>query len=140
MEFTIVIVSFKSFHLVEKHIKNIDQKNKIIVIENSQNTKLKKELEEKYHNVKVIIPPNNIGFCSGYNLGIKESKTDYVFLNPSDIELSNQCLTDLEECVTKIKDLPDAFKNLEVPKYLQLNPEEINNKKEKWIDEWLNAS
>ena len=38
------------------------------------------------------------------------------------------------------KDLPDAFKNLEVPKYLQLNPEEINNKKEKWIDEWLNAS
>ena len=42
--------------------------------------------------------------------------------------------------VTKIKDLPDAFKDLEVPKYLQLNPEEINNKKEKWIDEWLNAS
>ncbi len=42
--------------------------------------------------------------------------------------------------VTKIKDLPDAFKNLEIPKYLQLHPEEINNKKEKWIDEWLNAS
>ena len=42
--------------------------------------------------------------------------------------------------VTKIKDLPEAFKNLDIPKYLQLNPEDINNQKEQWIDEWLRAS
>ena len=42
--------------------------------------------------------------------------------------------------VTEIENLPEVFKNLEIPKYLQLNSEEIKNKKEKWIDEWLNAS
>ena len=36
--------------------------------------------------------------------------------------------------------LPDAFNKLEIPEALQIDPEEINNNKEKWIDEWLNAS
>ena len=42
--------------------------------------------------------------------------------------------------VTNIKDLPEAFDKLEVPKFIQMNPKEINKNKEKWIDEWLNAS
>ena len=41
--------------------------------------------------------------------------------------------------VTNIK-LPDAYNELEIPKPLQLKPKDINNNKEKWIDEWLNAS
>jgi len=42
--------------------------------------------------------------------------------------------------VTNIKDLPEAFEKLEVPKFIQMDPKEINKNKEKWIDEWLNAS
>ena len=41
--------------------------------------------------------------------------------------------------VTNIK-LPDAYNGLEIPKPLQLKPKDINNNKQKWIDEWLNAS
>ena len=41
--------------------------------------------------------------------------------------------------VTNIK-LPDAYNELEIPKPLQLKPKDINDNKEKWIDEWLNAS
>ena len=41
--------------------------------------------------------------------------------------------------VTNIN-LPDAFKYLAIPKVLQLNPKEINDNKEDWINEWLNAS
>jgi len=41
--------------------------------------------------------------------------------------------------VTNIK-LPDAFNELEIPKPLQLKPKDINDNKEKWIDEWLSAS
>ena len=41
--------------------------------------------------------------------------------------------------VTNIK-LPDAYEGLEIPKPLQLKPKDINDNKEKWIDEWLNAS
>ena len=42
--------------------------------------------------------------------------------------------------VTNIKDLPDAFDKLDVPNFIQMDPKEINKNKEKWIDEWLNAS
>ena len=41
--------------------------------------------------------------------------------------------------VTNIK-LPNAYNGLEIPKPLQIDPKDINNNKEKWIDEWLNAS
>jgi len=42
--------------------------------------------------------------------------------------------------ITNIKDLPEAFDKLDVPKFIQMDPKEINKNKEKWIDEWLNAS
>ena len=41
--------------------------------------------------------------------------------------------------VTKIN-LPEAYKKLDIPKALQLDPKDINNNKEDWINEWLNAS
>tara|TARA_Y100000590_G_C15716517_1_gene1012087 strand:+ start:48 stop:1031 length:984 start_codon:yes stop_codon:yes gene_type:complete len=42
--------------------------------------------------------------------------------------------------VIKIDNLPDAYKNINKPKALQINPKEINDNKENWINEWLNAS
>ena len=36
--------------------------------------------------------------------------------------------------------LPEAFNELEVPNVLQLDPREINANKDRWINEWLNAS
>jgi len=41
--------------------------------------------------------------------------------------------------VTNI-DLPDAYNQLEIPKPIQLEPKNINDNKEEWINEWLNAS
>ena len=41
--------------------------------------------------------------------------------------------------VTGMHNLPDAFDNIKVPNVLQLNPKEINDNKEDWINEWLNA-
>ena len=102
--FTIVFLSFHSETHVRRLISDIEKKYPIIVIENSLNIKLKKELEEKFDNVKVIIPPKNIGISAGYNLGIKESKTNFVKLTSVDINLSNKSLEDLEDCVSKIKD------------------------------------
>ena len=102
--FTIVFLSFHSELHIKRLVFDIKKKYPIIVIENSLNVKLKKELEEKFDNVKVIIPPKNIGISAGYNLGIKESKTNLVFLNPTDIVITNKCLENLEECISKIKD------------------------------------
>ena len=102
--FTIVFLSFHSELHIKRLVFDIKKKYPIIVIENSLNIKLKKELEEKFDNVKVIIPPKNIGISAGYNLGIKESKTNFVKLTSVDINLPNKSLEDLEDCVSKIKD------------------------------------
>jgi len=130
--FTIVFLSFHSEIHIRRLVSNISRDYPIIVIENSLNVQLKKELEEKYENVKVIIPARNIGFCSGYNLGIKESKTDYVFLNPSDVDLSNQCLANLEECVLKIKDF-----TILAPSY---DDEKIHKNYEIWNEKKLDLN
>ena len=73
------------------------------MIENSLDVELKNELEGKYDNVKVIIPSKNIGISAGYNLGIRESRTNFVKLTSADIYLTNKCLEDLEDCISKIK-------------------------------------
>ena len=36
--------------------------------------------------------------------------------------------------------LPEAYNELEIPKPLQLDPQDINDNKESWINEWLNAA
>ena len=128
--FTIVFLSFHSEKNIRRLVYDTDKKYPIIIIENSLNIKLKDELEKTNDNVKVIIPPKNIGFSAGYNLGIRESKTDYVFLNPTDIILSKKCISELDECVSKIGDFSilaptyddeKTFKNYEIWNENKLN-------------------
>jgi GT2 family glycosyltransferase len=101
--FTIVFLSFHSGTHIKRLISSIEKKYPIIVIENSLDVELKNELEGKYDNVKVIIPSKNIGISAGYNLGIRESRTNFVKLTSADIYLTNKCLEDLEDCISKIK-------------------------------------
>jgi len=42
--------------------------------------------------------------------------------------------------VTKIKNIPEAYQSLEIPKTLQIDPTIIYSNKKFWIEEWLNAS
>ena len=98
MDLTIVIVSFKSGDILHRCIKSIDKKYPIIIVENSQNIKLKEELEKKYLNVECILPEKNLGFGAGNNLGIKNSKTKYVLtLNPDTILYENTISKLLEQ-------------------------------------------
>ena len=104
MDLTIVIVSFKSGDILHRCIKSIDKKYPIIVVENSQNFKLKEELEKKYSNLECILPEKNLGYGAGNNLGIKNSKTKYVLtLNPDTI-LYESTISKLLEQANKIED------------------------------------
>jgi len=98
MDLTIVIVSFKSGDILHRCIKSIDKKYPIIVVENSQNIKLKEELEKKYSNLECILPEKNLGYGAGNNLGIKSSKTKYVLtLNPDTVLYENTISKLLEQ-------------------------------------------
>ena len=80
---TFVVVTYRSQNVIHRCIKSIDSKIKIVVIENSNNFFIKKELEKKYSNVKVIMSGKNLGYGRGHNLGLKKVKTQYAFIiNP----------------------------------------------------------
>lgn len=139
---TIVFLSFHSEHHIRRHLLEIDIKFPIIVVDNSLNFQFKKEIEEQYKNVEVIIPDRNLGFAAGMNLGIKFSKTNYVFINSPDVIISNNSI---EKLVNKIS-LIDNFALLG-PTYLDEsvnknyhelencnNYKNLNLKEVKWID------
>ena len=50
---TIVIVTYNCDNIIKKCLNNLGKKNKIIIIENSSNYKLKREIEKKYKNVSL---------------------------------------------------------------------------------------
>ena len=55
---TFVIVTFKSEKIIYECINSLPKDSNKIVIENSKNIKLKRELETKYDNIEVIINEN----------------------------------------------------------------------------------
>ena len=52
---TFIIVTFKSEHIIRECINSLPKDSKIIIVENSQNEKLKKDLESEYSNIEVIV-------------------------------------------------------------------------------------
>ena len=92
---TAIIVSYKSKWIIENCIKSIEQNARIIVVENSNDYKLKKFLEKKYKNLKVVINNNNNGFGNGANIGALKSKTKYLLFLGPDTVLENKAITNI---------------------------------------------
>ena len=86
-EISVIIVSFKSDHVIHNCIKSIDKDIDIIIIDNSNNFEFKKKIEQKYKNVKCILSNKNLGMGGGNNLGIKYIKKDYAFILNPDVVL-----------------------------------------------------
>ena len=113
---TIVIPSYKSGKLIISHLKKISRKINVIIIENSKDKRLKKEIEAKYKNVRVYLQ-NNIGYGNAINYGSKFVKTKYFFvMNPDTIIYKNT-----------IKKLLIAAKKIK--HFGALSPDQIKNKK-----------
>jgi GT2 family glycosyltransferase len=107
MNLSFIIVSFKSYHLLDEIIKNIPVENEIIIIENSLDNNLKNKIENLYINVQVIIPEKNLGYGGALNLGIRVSKSKYVMCMAADINLKN-------DCILKILNILDLFEDFSI--------------------------
>ena len=101
---TFVIVSFKSSDVIEQCIKSISSNIKIIVVENSDNICTKNYLESKFSNVEVFIAKENLGYAKGNNLGISKVKTQYAFILNPDAILEENCLAELFNAYSLLKD------------------------------------
>jgi len=92
---SVIIVSFKSDHVIHRCISSIDKEIEIIVIENSNNTKLKKNIEEQYENVKCILSSENIGMGAGNNIGIKNTNKDFALILNPDVILEKDAINQI---------------------------------------------
>lgn len=145
---TVVIPSFYSSKIIEDRINEIGEKIPIIIIENSRDLELKKKLESNFKNVRVIIPEKNYGFGYAANIGIKESKTNMVFISQPDVQLIDNCVDKLIECTNTFKDFTvltpydkndKLFCNYEVSNdYNNSNKSKFNLKQVDFVDlTWL---
>ena len=100
---TFVIVTFKSEKIIHECINSLPINSNKIVIENSKNIELKKELESKYDNIEVIIN-ENLGMGASNNIGIKKSKTKYAFVINPDTKFNNDTLKKIFEASESIND------------------------------------
>ena len=103
-DLTIIFVSFYSKNLIEKPISQIDRDISIIVIENSLDHELKKKLEKKYSNVRVIIPDKNTGNGGGVNIGLKLAKTKFVLYLDIDVNLTQSVIVKLYSYAIRFND------------------------------------
>ena len=92
---SIVIVTFRSEEVIHECIKSIDKDIKITVIENSNNTLFKDELEATYNNVSCFLSSKNLGMGVGNNLGIKKTKADFVLILNPDVILEQTTINEL---------------------------------------------
>ena len=91
-QLSIVIVSFKSSEKLIKLISNLDKKFKIIIVENSQDKKLKKKLSNR-KNIFFYYPSTNKGFGAGLNYGIKRNaKILYKPIWKDSFQISKYCV------------------------------------------------
>ena len=125
-EITFVIVSYKSKKVIFNCIDSLPKLSKIIVIENSYDKELKRELEAKYDNIEVTLN-ENIGMGASNNIGIKKSNTNYVFILNPDVIFKENTFLGIKEALKKIDDFSiisplnedSNFPNYEIKKKYQ---------------------
>ena len=103
-EIEILTITFKSDHIIEDCLSNIDENFKVVVVENSDNKNFKNKIEKR-KNTKCILTNSNLGFGAAFNIGAKKINSKYIFhLNP-DVMINNETIFKMYEIAKKIKNL-----------------------------------
>ena len=95
-EVELLTITYKSEHLINQCLSNINDDFRITVVENSNNENFKKEIERR-KNTKCILSGKNLGFGSAFNLGAKSIKKKYIFHFNPDAEINNEIIYKIYE-------------------------------------------
>jgi N-acetylglucosaminyl-diphospho-decaprenol L-rhamnosyltransferase len=99
-DITIIIVTYKSAHIVSEALKSIvGQGYRIIIVDNGSNDNLKDCLQQKYSNsgIELVILENNCGFGKANNFALHMVETKYAFLLNPDAIINAQSINNLVE-------------------------------------------
>ncbi len=125
-DITFIIVTYKSDEIIQKCLSTLPNESQKIIVENSNNINLKKDLKAKYDNIEVILS-QNIGMGPGNNLGIKSCKTRYAFILNPDTQFKNDTIDKLLNSLTKVSDfaiVTPVNDNPKLPNYKKVNSSE----------------
>ena len=95
---TFVIVTFNSRNVIYNCLNSLPKNFQKLIIENSSDEELKKELEQNYDKTKVILS-ENIGMGAGNNLGIIKSNTQYVYVLNPDVVLQPDTILNVNNSI-----------------------------------------
>ena len=86
-ELTVIIVTFKTDRTVLKNcLSSIDEKVKVVIVENSNQFNDKNEIENNFKNVEILCSGSNLGMGAGNNFGLNNINTKYaLILNPDTV-------------------------------------------------------
>ena len=116
---TFIIVTFKSRNVIFDCLNSLPKNFSKLIIENSSDEELKKEIEQNYVDTHVILS-TNIGMGAGNNIGILKSKTDFVYILNPDVKFNENTFKFLNNSITNLKDfaiLSPISDNLNYPNY-----------------------
>ena len=98
-DITVGIVTFKSEKVIFECLKSIKRIKKIIIFDNSNDTKLKNKINFAYPKIKFILSKKNLGYGNANNKIIKYCKTKYLFILNPDTVLKKNCESELLKSV-----------------------------------------
>ena len=120
MKLSIIIISFKSDHLLENLLSKIPNKHEIIIIENSLQIKLKKKIEKKYKNSKKIKPKKNLGYAAAFNKAFKISKNKFLVTMSPDVKIEKNLITNIENLLKKFKNFILVAPDYKIKKFIKI--------------------
>mgnify|MGYP001213029830 FL=1 len=124
-EITVVIITYKSENIIYEFIKKIPKTIKVIIIDNSQNYELKKNIEKEHKNISLFLKENN-GVSSALNFAVDKIQTKYFLQISPDIEFN---FNDLNFFIELAKEKKDNFAAIG-PRFI-----DVNEKSHKQISE-----
>ena len=127
---SIIIITYKSEKIIYDFIKKIPSTIKTIIIENSQNHKLKMDIEKEYKNISLYIRENN-GVSSALNFAVDKIDTEYFLQISPDVHFNFE---NLEIFLNYAKILGNNFAALG-PRFLN-----VDGKSHKQIDKNLESA
>ena len=84
---SIIILNYNAGELLINCVESIFQTKysnfEVIVVDNISSDNSHKKCKEKFQQIKLIENSENLGYCDGNNIGIKNAKGEYVvIMNP----------------------------------------------------------
>jgi GT2 family glycosyltransferase len=107
---SVITLNWNSTAVTGEFLCSINQQNtyeniEVIVVDNASLEDPTQELKAVYPSATIICNPSNFGFSAGNNIGIRESKGDYLFIVNNDTEFTPGLIEGLIEI---FQQYPDA--------------------------------